>query len=199
MGGEHRIRCGKYGVVIPGRHQIPGVGKIVTESRLVDRDAARGIAAKEGNHVAPDRGRGLVPGEGEDAGNRTAEAQTPPRGRPAGASVVLHRSGMYHATPTPTPYHPGVSDLPPTLATFPSLDQAESALDWIGVDFADGDGCFEGELAADDAELLDAALADPETPEPVRALAALLRDLLAAAADEPANAGALKWRVGFTA
>jgi len=92
-----------------------------------------------------------------------------------------------------------VSDLPPTLATFPSLDQAESALDWIGVDFADGDGCFEGELAADDADLLDAALADPETTEPVRALAALLRDLLAAAGDEPTNPGGIEWRVTFTA
>ena len=45
--------------------------------------------------------------------------------------------------------------------TFPSLDPAESALDWIGVEFADGDGCFEGTLAADDADLLDAALTDP--------------------------------------
>jgi hypothetical protein len=98
-----------------------------------------------------------------------------------------------------TSYHPGVSDLPPTLATFPSLDQAESTLDWIGVDFTDGDGFFEGELAADDAELLAAALADPETPEPVRALAAVMRDRLAAAEDDPTNAGALDWRVVFTA
>ena len=44
--------------------------------------------------------------------------------------------------------------------TFPSLDQAESALDWIGVEFADGDGCFEGKLAPVDAELIDAVLAD---------------------------------------
>jgi len=79
------------------------------------------------------------------------------------------------------------------------MDQAESALDWIGVDFADGDGCFEGELAADDAELLDEVLADPETPEPVRALAALLRDQLATAGDDPANPGSLEWRVAFTA
>jgi hypothetical protein len=92
-----------------------------------------------------------------------------------------------------------VSDLPPTLATIPSLDQAESTLDWIGVDFTDGDGFFEGELAADDAELLAAALADPETPEPVRALAAVMRDRLAAAEDDPTNAGALDWRVVFTA
>ena len=71
--------------------------------------------------------------------------------------------------------------------TLPSLDQAESALDWIGVAFADGDDCFEGELAADDAELIDAVLADPETPEPVRALATALRALLAAAGDADAR------------
>ena len=97
--------------------------------------------------------------------------------------------------------------------TFPNLDQAESALDWIGIEFADGDGCFEGALAAGDADLLDAALADPETPEPVRALASALRDLLTAAggldttgaADDGAaavgtdRAPALAWRVAFTA
>jgi hypothetical protein len=99
-----------------------------------------------------------------------------------------------------------VSDLPPTLTTFPNLDQAESALDWIGVEFADGDGCFEGALAAGDAELLDAALADPETPEPVRALATALRDLLTASvgpdageADADEDALDVAWRVAFTA
>ncbi len=86
--------------------------------------------------------------------------------------------------------------------TFASLDQAESALDWIGVAFADGDGCFEGELAADDAELMDAVLADPETPEPVRALAIALRDLLAGDGDDAAAGDgetAIAWRVAFTA
>ena len=85
--------------------------------------------------------------------------------------------------------------------TFPSLDQAESALDWIGLDFADGDGCFEGELTEDDADLLDAALSDAETPEPVRALAAALRDVLAAAGDGDVDSDtdATPWRVAFTA
>jgi hypothetical protein len=85
--------------------------------------------------------------------------------------------------------------------TFSNLDQAESALDWIGVEFADGDGCFEGVLAADDAALLDAALADPETPEPVRALAVALRDGLIAAGGIDADEDALGigWRVAFTA
>jgi predicted amidohydrolase YtcJ len=101
-----------------------------------------------------------------------------------------------------------VSDLLPTLATFPSLDQAESALDWIGVEFSDGDGCFEGTLAAEDADLLDDVLADADTPEPVRALAAALRTLLPAAAGTTtgadADAGAhadvhVGWRVAFTA
>lgn len=86
--------------------------------------------------------------------------------------------------------------------TFPSLDQAESALDWIGVAFADGEACFEGELTADDAELVDAVLADAETPEPVRELATALRDLLVAADDRVAagvDEAAIAWRVAFTA
>lgn len=78
--------------------------------------------------------------------------------------------------------------------TFPSLDQAESALDWIGVEFADGDTCFEGTLAADELQLLDAALADPDSPEPVRALAVALRDLVGRG-----HAPALAWRVAFIA
>ena len=90
-------------------------------------------------------------------------------------------------------------DQPATLMTFPSLDQAESALDWIGVDFADGDGCFEGELTAEDAELMDAALADPETPEPVRELAIALQDLLVAGAAAADDEAAIAWRVAFTA
>jgi hypothetical protein len=63
---------------------------------------------------------------------------------------------------------------PTPIATFPSLDDAESALDWIGVDFVERQGLFEGELAGDDRDLLDAAIADPDTPDPVRGLAAAL-------------------------
>jgi hypothetical protein len=63
--------------------------------------------------------------------------------------------------------------------TFPDLDAAESALDWIGLDFTEGSdadgGWFAGMLDADAAELLDAALADAETPLEVRALAQHLR------------------------
>jgi hypothetical protein len=85
--------------------------------------------------------------------------------------------------------------------TFPSLDQAESALDWIGLEFADGDGCFEGWLAGADATLLDEVLADQQTPQPVRALAAALAaalaDLLAEAED--GDDVVLAWRVAFTA
>ena len=80
---------------------------------------------------------------------------------------------------------------PPILATFPDLDAAESALDWIGVDFADGDAAFDGEPEADDVELLDEVLADPNAPEEVRALAAALQDRLAA------SPGAATWRVAF--
>lgn len=82
---------------------------------------------------------------------------------------------------------------PPILATFPDLDAAESALDWIGVEFADGDGAFEGELEPDDAEVLDAALLDPDAPDEVRSLAAALRERLAGAP------GAATWRVAFRA
>jgi hypothetical protein len=90
-----------------------------------------------------------------------------------------------------------VSDLPVTVITFPSLDQAESALDWIGLEFADGSDCFEGELAAGDAKLLDEVLADRETPQPVRELAAALAELLAGADD--GEDVVLAWRVAFTA
>jgi hypothetical protein len=82
---------------------------------------------------------------------------------------------------------------PPILATFTDLDEAESALDWIGLDFVDAGAGFQGDLVADDLELLDAALADPDAPEPVSALAAALRDRLAAAP------GAATWRVTFGA
>ena len=91
-------------------------------------------------------------------------------------------------------------DQPATLTTFPSLDQAESALDWIGVEFTDGDGCFEGKLAPVDAELIDAVLADPDTPEPVRALATALRDLLVPVGDDAGDAEVtIAWRGAFTA
>jgi len=86
-------------------------------------------------------------------------------------------------------------DAQPPLMTFATLDEAESALDWLGVDFADADGGFEGELAADDRDLLDEALADPDTPEPVRELAQAMLGRLDAAAPD---AGA-RWRVAFDA
>ena len=60
------------------------------------------------------------------------------------------------------------------IATFPTLDDAESALDWIGVDFGEGDGAFAGELGGDDRDLLEAAIEDDETPGPVRDLARAL-------------------------
>ena len=63
------------------------------------------------------------------------------------------------------------------IATFPTLDDAESALDWIGLDFVERDGAFEGELAGEDRDLLEAAIDDADTPEAVRDLA---RALLAA-------------------
>lgn len=81
----------------------------------------------------------------------------------------------------------------PTLTTFPTLDEAESALEWIGVEFVETESAFEGELVADDLELLDLTLGDPDTPGPVRELAAVLRALLVAAPDGAA------WRVAFSA
>ena len=60
------------------------------------------------------------------------------------------------------------------ITRFPTLDDAESALDWIGVEFGEGDGVFEGELAGDDRDLLEAAVEDPETPGPVGDLARAL-------------------------
>ena len=80
------------------------------------------------------------------------------------------------------------------IATFPTLDDAESALDWIGLTFAEVDGAFEGELAADDRELLDATVDDAETPDPIRKLA---RSLRAAwdASGTPTLAFAVAWSV----
>ncbi len=80
-----------------------------------------------------------------------------------------------------------------TVMTFPTLDLAESALDWIGLDFADAEGAFEGDLVADDAELLDEALGAADTPDEVRELARALQFLLAAS---PAGAA---YRVAFEA
>jgi hypothetical protein len=86
----------------------------------------------------------------------------------------------------------GMTTDPPILATFPDLDAAESALDWIGVDFTEGDGSFAGDLDTDDAERIEAILADPDAPGPVLALAAALRDRLA-------STGTASWRVTFEA
>ena len=83
--------------------------------------------------------------------------------------------------------------------TFPDIDTAESALDWIGIDFVEGEGedgaggWFTGELDAEAVELVDAALADAETPLAVRALAQLLRQRWN---DEAASRA---WRVTFPA
>jgi hypothetical protein len=60
------------------------------------------------------------------------------------------------------------------IARFATLDDAESALDWIGVEFGEGDEAFEGELVGEDRDLLEAAIKDPETPGPVRELARAL-------------------------
>jgi hypothetical protein len=70
------------------------------------------------------------------------------------------------------------------IARFPTLDDAESALDWIGVEFGEGDDGFEGELVAEDRELLEAAISDADTPDPVRDLARTLLASLDAAGEE---------------
>ena len=84
---------------------------------------------------------------------------------------------------------------PPLLMSFPSLDEAESALDWIGVDFTEGEGAFSGELVPDDRELLDEVLADADAPAPVRDLATALGRALDAAGPD----GVAPWRVAFEA
>ena len=76
----------------------------------------------------------------------------------------------------------------PVTARFPTLDDAESALDWIGLEFGEGDGAFDGELDAEDRERLEEVLADPDTPPPVRALAESLTRALE-------DAGAAAFRV----
>lgn len=81
--------------------------------------------------------------------------------------------------------------IPETVMTFPDLDEAESALDWLGLDFGEGETWFEGELDEDSVELLDTAYAADDTPPAVRALAAILRERWN---DEAASN---TWRVGF--
>ncbi len=84
-----------------------------------------------------------------------------------------------------------------TVMTFRDIDSAESALDWIGIDFVEGEGeaqgWFQGELDEVAAELLAIAIADAETPLPVRALAAVLKQRW----DDEAAPRA--WRVTFPA
>jgi hypothetical protein len=83
--------------------------------------------------------------------------------------------------------------VPDTVMTFTNLDEAESALDWLGLAFSEGDTWFEGELDEDEVELLDEASAADDTPPAVVALAAVLRERWA----DPAASKA--WRVGFGA
>lgn len=94
-----------------------------------------------------------------------------------------------------TAYHASMDAQPPLVMTFADLDEAESALDWLGVEFADAEGGFIGELATEDRELLDDALADAGTPQPVRDLALALGRLL----DEAGPEAGVRWRVAFGA
>jgi hypothetical protein len=84
-----------------------------------------------------------------------------------------------------------------TMMAFPDIDSAESALDWIGIDFVEGEGdaegWFTGQLDEDAAALLEAAIADGETPLGVRALAQVLREQWNDATASRA------WRVTFPA
>ena len=92
-------------------------------------------------------------------------------------------------------YHGPMEATPALVMSFAGLDEAESALDWIGLDFREADGAFEGVLTADERTLLDEVDDDPETPGPVRELAAALRRLLdAAGPDAP-----VAWLVTFAA
>lgn len=85
-------------------------------------------------------------------------------------------------------------DPQPSLAmSFPTLDEAESALDWIGVDFVESGNAFEGHLVDDDRELLDEVIGDPDAPSPVQDLAAALRQLL----DASPSGAEVPWRVTF--
>jgi hypothetical protein len=82
---------------------------------------------------------------------------------------------------------------PPTLMSFRDLDEAESALDWLGIDFIEGDRWFEGDLDEDAAELLEEACQADDTPQPVRALATLMLEQWR----DPGAPDA--WRVSFGA
>jgi hypothetical protein len=64
--------------------------------------------------------------------------------------------------------------IPDTVMTFADLDEAESALDWLGVDFSEGATWFEGDLDEDEAGLLAEALAADDTPPVVRTLGSVL-------------------------
>lgn len=98
-----------------------------------------------------------------------------------------------------------MDDEPTLVATFANLDEAESALDWIGVGFSDAEGGFEGRVAEDERDPLEAAIADPDAPGPVRDLAAALLRLLDAGeavgpsdgAAGAAGATGASWRVAF--
>ena len=61
-----------------------------------------------------------------------------------------------------------------SIATFPTLDEAESALDWIGIPFTEGEHHFAGDLEGDDRDLLETAAGDVDAPGPVRDLARAL-------------------------
>jgi len=85
--------------------------------------------------------------------------------------------------------------LPQLVMSFATLDEAESALDWIGVDFTETHGAFVGGLGPDDRERIEEVLADSDSPAPVRELAAALACMLdAAGADDSPT-----WRVAFEA
>jgi hypothetical protein len=83
--------------------------------------------------------------------------------------------------------------IPDTVMTFADLDEAESALDWLGLDFSEGDTWFEGELDEDEAGLLAEAAAADDTPPVVRTLAAVLLQRW----QDPGASKA--WRVDFGA
>jgi hypothetical protein len=83
--------------------------------------------------------------------------------------------------------------IPDTVMTFADLDEAESALDWLGLEFSEGESWFEGELDEDEADLLDEAVAADDTPPAVATLATILRERWS----DPAAPNT--WRVAFGA
>ena len=86
---------------------------------------------------------------------------------------------------------------PNVVMTFPDLDTAESALDWIGLEVTEGGdgttGWFEGELSDDDLEALEEAWSAADTPQAVKALAGVLRERVGD------DSSARAWRVTFPA